>query len=140
MRKLCSLLFLITLCTTVFAQSPMKMGYQVVIRNSNDSLVSNAYVTIKLSILKDSFDGSVVYSETQTILTNENGLATLAFGGGPSFDLIDWSSGIYFLKSEVDPTGGVNFTLNNVTQLLSVPFSFYSNRCKHVDNTLLYTF
>lgn len=42
------------------------------------------------------------------------------------FSNIDWSSGSFFIKTEVDVLGGTNYTLSGVSQLLSVPFALYA--------------
>ena len=54
---------------------------------------------------------------------------TLIIGDGTSsdnFSSIDWSTGQYFLKVEVDPLGGSNYLIEDTSQLLSVPYALYS--------------
>lgn len=112
-----------------WAQSPEKISYQAIIRNSSNELVVNTKVGIRISILQSSADGTAVYSETQTPTTNENGLITFEIGAGETtddFSLIDWSAGSYFLQTETDPTGGTNYNIVGVNQLLSVPYAFYA--------------
>lgn len=41
MKKLFTILIAVLLTATLFAQSPDKMSYQAVIRNSSDALVTN---------------------------------------------------------------------------------------------------
>ena len=43
--------------------------------------------------------------------------------------------GEYFLKVEVDPTGGINYSIEQSSQLLSVPYSFYSSSSANIDLT-----
>jgi hypothetical protein len=123
-------MFLVGLFFSLNAQSPLKMSYQAVIRDGSGNLVVNHAVRTKLSILKGSASGTVVYSETHNIVTNVNGLSTLTIGGGTvntgSMSGIDWSQGPYFIKSETDPTGGVNYTIIGTSELLSVPYALYS--------------
>jgi hypothetical protein len=45
-----------------FAQSPEKMSYQAVIRNSSDALVTNTNIGMQISILQGSAGGTAVYS------------------------------------------------------------------------------
>ena len=115
---------------TVFAQSPDKISYQAVVRNNNDALLVNAQVRIKLSILQGSIYGKSVYVETHSIMTNENGLVSIEIGGGRvvsgNFSTIDWSLGSFFIKTEIDPTGGTNYTIVGTSQLLSVPYALYA--------------
>ena len=131
MKKLVSLLAILLLCaTSLFAQAPGKFSYQAVVRNSSNSLVTDAQVGVRVSILQGSADGSTVYVETQTATTNANGLLTIEIGGGKAeqgeFAGIDWVNGPYFLKTETDPNGGSNYTVTSTQQLLSVPYALYS--------------
>ncbi|MEO5968140.1 MAG: tail fiber domain-containing protein, partial [Ferruginibacter sp.] len=41
---------------------------------------------------------------------------------------INWSDGPYFLKTEVDPLGGTNYSINMVKEILSNPYALYSNK------------
>ena len=66
----------------LFAQAPSRMSYQAVIRNSSNSLVTNSAVGMRISILQTSATGNAVYVETQTPVTNANGLASIEIGGG----------------------------------------------------------
>lgn len=120
----------IAIALPVSAQSPNKMSYQAVIRDGSNNLVVNHAVRTKISILKGSSSGSIVYSETHNVTTNANGLATMTIGGGTvnsgNIATIDWSQGPYFIKSETDPTGGINYTIIGSSELLSVPYALYS--------------
>ena len=126
--------FLFTLlllqCFLGFAQAPNKMSYQAVIRNSNNSVVSNHAVGMRISILQGSNTGSSVYTETQSPTTNTNGLIAIEIGTGTivsgSFANIDWANGPYFVKTETDPNGGSNYNLTGTSQLLSVPYALYA--------------
>jgi hypothetical protein len=113
-----------------FAQAPQKMTYQSVIRNASNNLVSSGNIGMQMSILQGGPSGIAVYIERHTTTTNINGLATIEIGGGTivagSFSGIDWSAGPYYLKSEVDPTGGTTYSISGTTQLLSVPYALYA--------------
>ena len=112
------------------AQAPEKFTYQAVVRNASNSLVANAPVGVRVSILQGSATGSAVYSETHVATTNANGLVTLSIGGGNvqqgAFADIDWANGTYFLKIETDPDGGTNYSISSTQQMLSVPYALYS--------------
>src|SRR5919108_3771022 len=86
------------------AQSPLKMSYQTVIRDTENELVVNQNVRIRISILQGSPIGTIAYSEVHTPTTNVNGLATLEIGGGAiiggNMATIDWGNGPYYLKTE----------------------------------------
>lgn len=126
MKRIFTLIGAVLITATLFAQAPQKMSYQAVIRNSGNQLVSNHSVGMRISILQGSASGTVVYSETITPTTNVNGLVSVEFGGGVGFDTITWANGPYFIQTETDPAGGVNYTITGTSQLLSVPFAFYA--------------
>jgi hypothetical protein len=136
MKRLFTLLVAIVLISGTFAQSPEKMSYQAVVRNSSNQLVTNQAIGMKISILQGSAMGSPVYVETQTPTSNINGLVTLEIGGGTvvsgTFSSIDWANGPYFLKTETDPTGGTNYTITGTNQLLSVPYALHAKLAENV--------
>lgn len=127
MKKLFTFLAVLLLTVSVFAQSPQKMSYQAVIRNSDDALVTEQEVGMKISILKGSESGDVVYTETQTPTTNANGLVSIEIGGETGFSALDWSAGPYFIKTETDPAGGTTYSITGTSQLLSVPYALHTN-------------
>lgn len=131
MKRIISFCAAILMSVTVFAQSPNKMSYQAVIRNTSNSLVTNSTVGMRISILQTTPSGTAVYVETQSPTTNANGLVSIEIGGGTlvsgNFATIDWENGPYFVKTETDPTGGSNYTISGTSQLLSVPYALYSN-------------
>jgi hypothetical protein len=132
MKKIYSI---ITLLVTVIAlaQAPQKMSYQAVIWDGSNNLVTNTQVGMQISILQGSNSGTPVYVETHLPTTNANGLVSVEIGGGTilsgTFSGINWGAGPYFLKTETDPdgaTGGLNYTIAGTSQLLSVPYSLFS--------------
>jgi hypothetical protein len=130
MKKLYTFLAAILLTATTFAQTPEKMSYQAVVRDSGDALVTNQAVGMQISILQTTATGTAVYVETQTPTTNVNGLVTLEIGTGSvvsgDFTTIDWSADSYFIKTETDPTGGTSYTITGTSQLLSVPYALHA--------------
>ena len=132
--------FLSILCLfslgTVFSQAPEKFTYQSIIRGESGLILKSTELGIKLSVLKNSRTGTVVYSEVHSTSSNKNGLVTFLIGDGTSSDIfsdIDWSTGEYFLKVEVDPMGGIDYSIEQTSQLLSVPYALYATRTSNVD-------
>jgi uncharacterized protein (TIGR02145 family) len=123
-----------------FGQAPDLISYQAIIRNSNNELVSNVSVGMRISILRGSAADVLLYQEEHSEKTNLNGLVYLNIGSGaPLFGTmsgIDWSNGPFYVKSETDPTGGNNYTLVVVSRLLSVPFSIYAKSAEKVTGPL----
>ena len=133
MYKIYATIVALLLSMIVFAQSPEKMSYQAVIRNTENNLVKSQQVGMQISILQNSTDGNVVYTETQAPVTNENGLVSVEIGTGNSvddFSTIDWANGTYFIKCETDIEGGTNYTITGVSQLLSVPYALYAKEAE----------
>ena len=137
---LCTIVLLACL-SFISAQPPQKMTYQTVVRDANNELVVNQPVGVRVSVLKDSANGIAVYIESHTVTTNANALATITVGTGTpliftSFKDLDWAHNNYFLKTEIDPAGGTNYTITGVQEFLSVPYAFYSENAKYVDTAL----
>ena len=133
MKKLSILFILLALCAvSLFAQAPEKFSYQAVVRNISNQLVANAPVSVRVSVLQGGVNGTAVYMETHIAITNANGLVTLQIGSGNVqqgiFADIDWANGLYFLKAEIDPTGGSDYSITSVQQLLSVPYAIYAKK------------
>ena len=136
MRNIVFALLLLLFSLGNYSQSPEKFTYQSIVRASDGNVLKSSSLGIKLSVLKSTKNGTVVYSETHTASTNNNGLVTLIIGDGTSSDNftdIDWSTGEYFLKVEVDPAGGINYSIEQTSQLLSVPYALYATRATGVD-------
>ena len=120
------------------AQAPDKMSYQAVIRDANGEILKNQDVSIQFSVLQTSISGTSVYQEDHKLTTNSNGLVSVYMGIGAvssgDFSTIDWSDGTYFLKTEIDPTGGSNYTIISTTELVSVPYAVYANKAEFADS------
>lgn len=115
--------------STLFAQVPQAFKYQAVANYSNGQAISNQEVGFQISLLQGSETGTSVYTEIHTIMTNEQGLVNINIGRGNSsdnFTTIDWSNGPYFIKVEMDTTGGSNYKLMGISELMSVPFAKYA--------------
>jgi len=123
--------------SSAYAQTPQKMSYQAVVRNSNNQLVANQKVGMQISILQGSATGTFVYSEMQTPTTNANGLVSIEFGGGTGFSSIDWPTGSYFIQTETDPTGGTNYTITGTSQILSVPYALHAKTAETVTGGII---
>ncbi len=130
MKKLITTTLMVLAVAVAMAQAPDKFTYQAVVRNASNQLVSSQAVGVRISILQGGINGDLAYMETQTAVTNANALMTLQIGGGNVlhgiFADIDWANGPYFLKSEIDPNGGTDYSVTSTQQLLSVPYALYA--------------
>ncbi|MBP9792607.1 MAG: hypothetical protein KBC56_01250 [Flavobacterium sp.] len=129
-KRIINILMMSLFATTMLAQAPQKMSYQAVVRNAGNTLIANATVGMRISVLQGTANGTAVYVETQAPTTNANGLVTLEIGAGTvvsgTFAFISWGTNNYYIKTETDPTGGTNYTISGTTQLLSVPYALYA--------------
>lgn len=139
MKKIITILGVVTIALNVFAQAPQRMSYQAVVRNSENALITNSPVGMKVSILQNIDADSAVYVETHSALTNENGLLNIEIGGGSIVsgtyhNGIFWAGGPYFIKTEIDPSGGTNYTLTTTSELLAVPYALYAHNAGYLVN------
>lgn len=137
MKKLYSFLLALLITASLSAQTPSKMSYQAVIRNSSNQLVTNHAVGMKISILAGSTTGTVVYTETQTPNTNDNGLVNIEIGGGAGFNSINWAGNSFFIKIETDPTGSTNYTITSTSQLLTVPYALHAKTAEALSGIIV---
>jgi len=109
------------------------LNFQGVARSSTNSVLASQAISIKLTILQGSATGSAEYSETRKVTTNAQGLFTAVIGEAGAlnttgnFATINWKLTPKFLKVEMDPTAGSNFTTMGTTQLQSVAYAQFAN-------------
>ena len=129
-RVACTFTILITLFTFAFAQAPNAFKYQAVACYSNGDIISDQPVGFQISIIEGEITGNSIYTETHTVNTNNMGIVNIEIGNGTSsddFSIINWSDGLYFLEISMDTTGGTDYQLMGISQLLSVPYAMHSN-------------
>jgi len=133
-----TLLLLLTLFITnlVFTQAPQGFKYQAAVRDSNGDLITNQAISVKVNILQTSASGNIVYSEEHAVESNSNGLVNLTIGNGSvlsgDFSTISWGNDDFFVQIMIDPEGGTNYIELGTSQLLSVPYSLYSEKSGEV--------
>ncbi len=122
--------------TSIWAQTPQTMSYQAVVRDANGNLQVNSPIGLEIDIHQSTPNGTVVYTETQSVTTNENGLFTTQIGGQAGFDTIDWSAGPYFLETKIDLQGGTDYTITGTAQLLSVPYALHAQTAESITGSI----
>ncbi len=118
--------------SALFSQAPSSFNYQAVAR-SNGEILKNTTLDVRLSILQGSETGTSVWTETQTVTTNDLGLFTLQAGSKTPVE-VDWSAGPYYLQVEVDLQDGNGFQAMGTAQLLSVPYALYARDVANKDD------
>ncbi|PZU82433.1 MAG: hypothetical protein DI529_14490 [Chryseobacterium sp.] len=126
MKKL-YIAFSLSLASFAYSQVPQAFSYQTIAFNSAGAPIANGNVKLRISILDNSATGTVIYTETHTKTTNSKGLVNLNIGQGTAtignFGGINWGTNTKFVKVEMDPAGGSNYTNVGVNQLMSVPYA-----------------
>jgi uncharacterized protein (TIGR02145 family) len=124
-------LFIFT-SVTLMAQSPQKINFQSIVRNTSGVIFSNKTLSFKISILSDSIIGTQVYSETHSSTTDAIGLVSLQIGSGTalsgSFATINWGNASHFIKLEADFNGGNTYVTLGTQELMSVPYAMYASK------------
>ena len=49
---------------------------------------------------------------------------------------INWANGPFFLKAQIDPSGGENYSLDGVSRLLNVPYARYARTAENYTGTI----
>lgn len=131
MKKLYTLILALS-TAVVFAQLPNAFSYQAIAFNSGGAPVANGNVSVRISILNNSVNGTNLYTETHSKTTNSKGLVNLNIGQGTPvsgvFSGINWSVNSKFIKVEMDPAGGSNYTNIGTNQLMSVPYAMVAQK------------
>lgn len=138
MKKLIlSLVAIATLSLSSFGQAPEGFKYQAVVRDAGNIILNNQAVGMRMTIQEGSIGGTAVYQETFAATTNAYGLVNLEIGSGTTtddFTAIDWSTGMYFIETAVDVTGGTSYVVMGTSQLMSVPYALHANTAENVIN------
>ncbi len=128
MKKLLLSISIATTAVFAYAQAPQGINYQAVVRDAGGNELANQAVSLRMTILEN--NTTAVYQETHSATTNDFGLVNLVIGQGSAtqgaFNVIDWSTGNYFAQTEVDASGGTNYSLMGSQQLMSVPYALYA--------------
>ncbi|MFP4557323.1 MAG: FISUMP domain-containing protein [Bacteroidales bacterium] len=127
-----SLIICIAACITLssFAQEKQTDSFnlQVGFKDDQGNVMPNQNVDVKVSILKDSPEGESIFTETQSVTTNLQGLANIVVGTSGKSDLsqINWNQPL-FLKLESMLEGDDAFTIIDISPILSVPYALHTN-------------
>ena len=122
----------------IYGQVPVKFNYQAVVRDHEGEVITNQLVNLRISIIPGSPEGIAEFVEIQTSSTNSFGLLNLEIGGGTNIkgyiDSLDWGGNSWFIKVEMDVTGGTDYEHLGTSQFLSVPFAVYAKYAENVND------
>ena len=140
MKKIYTLFLALIITGSLMAQTPLSFKYQAVARDAGGDVVADQAVGMQISILQGSTSGTELYVETFTPTTNEFGLINLNIGAGTlvngDLTTIDWSADTYFIKIEMDMTGGTTYEEYGTSQLLSVPYALHAKTAENITGTI----
>ena len=135
MRKFFYSLFislLFSLSALALAQNE-GINFQGVARNAAGEVLVSQKINLRLSILLGSETGAVAYVETRQVTTNPQGVFAVVVGDdkaltkSTNFSTINWTPSPKFIKVELDPNAGSNYSVMGTSRLQAVPFAFYAN-------------
>ena len=122
---------------------------QLVARDASGNAASVRNVYSKVTLIKTSATGEVVYVESHKTVTMSDGIFTIIIGkgsrisGASSLTAIDWRSDLYFLNLKVAieptiPTPGWDpnneYVDMGTSQMWTVPYAFFANRANIADS------
>jgi hypothetical protein len=108
------------------------MPFQELLIDFGGETVLRTEVGIRVTILQGVDMDSVVYQELHLRKkTNNNGMVSFVIGEGlPAtggvYKAIDFADGPYFIKREYDLNAGSDYTIENTSQMVSVPFAMHA--------------
>jgi hypothetical protein len=114
------------------AQAPQQFSFQGAARGADGKVVANHEIGYSFNLHQDNPGGPIVYTREGSATTNGSGIFNITVGtsASPIPATLEWGAKSFFLQVGVDSDGATNgytFTDIGTTQLLSVPYSFYSN-------------
>lgn len=126
------LFFLMTMiAVTSFGQAPDAINYQAICKTDGGAILTDATIGVQVNIIETSEVGPIVYSEEHSVSTNSNGIFAIEIGRGTTsdnFNGIAWGSDSHYLEILIDTLGGTTYESVGITEVLSAPYSYYSNR------------
>lgn len=130
MKNLIFLLGVLLLPFGLVAQAPQQIQYQAAARNASGEILKEQSIAVRLSLIDDNPNGTIVFQERHTVTTTALGLFQLPIGGGTllsgNMGSVNWATGAKYLRVEVDPAGGSNYINMGVSPLLSVPYALHA--------------
>ena len=122
-------LFLCIATSVLRAQVPFAFNYQGVASSGGNAL-ANQEIALRISLVQSFSEGTVVFAEEHVTTTNDNGLFTIRIGEGipilGNLRAIDWGGDDFFIRTELDPSGGEDYSDLGTTPLYSVPYALFA--------------
>jgi len=121
---------LLLFATGLLAQAPQSIPYQAIAMDAEEEIIANEFLGVEIQLLEGAASGRPVYAELHTVESDENGLFQLNIGRGyvtyGSFTNMYWKERSYFVKVQLDVTGGTDHETVGTVELLSVPYALFA--------------
>lgn len=133
MKSLRLLLFFaaVFLILTSSGQVPQLIDYQGMARDGSGIPIINTTISTRMSVYEGPLPGIMQYSELHNPTTDSYGLFHFMIGDGSpisgDFTSINWSTGNYFIQTEIDLAGGAAFVDMGMSKMTTVPYAFYAD-------------
>jgi hypothetical protein len=116
--------------TQTYAQQGEGLSYQAALRNSS-SAIAGKTVNLQFTIMNDSETGTVIYKETQPVMTTSLGVVNCTVGKGTAttgtWKTIAWNHSPTYINVQVDTSGGTSFVDIGTTQIVATPYAKSAN-------------
>lgn len=136
MKNINSLIIAIAIAVGSFAQAPQAFKYQAIARDEAGNILINSPITLRISMVEGNKDGNAKYVETHKVKSNPFGMINLVIGKGEvvkgDFADINWGEDSYFVKMEMDITGGTDYKEMGTSQLFAVPYAMYAEQAGNI--------
>ena len=133
-------LLLLLLIVPMISLGQNGFNYQGIISNSDGTVVASQSISVRFSVIYDSPNGTVAYSELHSPTTGANGLINLKVGTGlqlslGAFSSVDWSTSYIYLKSEIDITGSGTYVDVGTDLIGQVPVALFAKQLEGITVT-----
>lgn len=139
--KLLISIYCILSINMVYSQNHKGLAFQAIARNNQGILMGNQNIQIRISILTDTINNSIVYQEIKSITTNPLGLFSVLIGVDEIakikteglFSGIKWGERAHFIRVEIDPENHFQFIQIGQQAINYVAYSFTTDHIKSVN-------
>lgn len=140
MKQIFTTLFIsFALLLQLQGQVPQMFSYQAAIRNADGTIMADESLSVMVSLLQSSIEGTIVYQEVHDVTSNAQGIVSLNVGSGTvetgTFESIPWSDGI-FIQIDIKKGDDTEYSTLGVSQILSVPYALNAGNAIQGDGAL----
>lgn len=139
MKHLFFSIFFLFISLSLWAQAPTQFNFQAVARDADGQVYANTNMAVRISLVRNGASGLIDYSERHLVATSSLGVFDLVVGNGSilsgNMNTVDWANNAYYLKIDIDASGGMDYISLGASQLLSVPYAIYAGESGNSSST-----